>query len=129
MIEEELLEKDFCYDLVGLAMKVINKLGHGYRERTYENAFCIELKKNNIPFSQQSHFPIYYDNQIIDEFVPDMIADKRVILEFKTVESITDEHKGQLLNYLRVTGIKVGIIINFKHPTLQWEHIVLDKAR
>ncbi|MEA1972091.1 MAG: GxxExxY protein [Candidatus Cloacimonadota bacterium] len=129
MHKVELLEKDFCYKLTGFAMKIMNSIGHGFREKTYENAFCVELLKNNVPFSQQKKFSIYYENEIIDDFIPDLVVDNRIIIELKTVETINNEHKGQLLNYLRVTGIKVGLIINFKHSQLEWKRMVLDKAR
>ena len=129
MHEVELLEKDLCYKLTGFAMKIMNSIGHGFREKTYENAFCVELSNNNVPFSNQKQFSVYYENEVVDNFIPDLVIDDRVIIEFKTVENINNDHKGQLINYLKVTGIKVGMIMNFKHPQLEWKRLVLDKTR
>lgn len=125
----ELLEKELCYQIVGYAMNIMNTLGHGFREKTYENALCLEFKLNQVNFSKQSRYPVIFKNEVIDEFIPDIVVDNRVIVELKTVESIIDEHRGQLLNYLRITGIEVGLILNFKHPKLKWEHLVLEKSR
>jgi GxxExxY protein len=89
----------------------------------------VEFEDQNLSYSQQMSYPIYYKNHKVDEFIPDLIIENKVIAEAKTVESIIDEHRGQLINYLRISGIKVGLIINFKHSELQWERIVLEKAR
>ena len=115
----DLLEKELVYKIVGCAISIHNEIGHGFREKTYEKALCVEFEDQNLSFSQQMSYPIYYKNNKIDEFIPDLIVENKVIVEAKTVESIIDEHRGQLINYLRISGIKVGLIINFKHPKLQ----------
>jgi len=125
----ELIEKELVHKIVGCAITVANELGHGLREKTYEKALCIELNRQNLSFSQQTTFPVYYHDQIIDEYIPDLIVDDRVIVEIKNAESILDEHRGQVLNYLRITNKEVGIILNFKHPRLQWERLILTKNK
>ncbi len=90
---------------------------------------CVEFDYEKLDFSQQVEFPVYYREKLIDEFIPDLIVNKKVIIEVKTVDSITDEHRGQLLNYLKISGIKVGLIINFKPSKLEWEQLVLETAR
>ena len=110
-------------------MEVHNEIGHGFREKTYENALCKELQFIEIPYDQQRKFDIRYRDSVIDEFIPDLIVNDELIVELKTVEKIIDEHKGQVLNYLRITGFKLGVIINFKHPKLRWERVILDTAR
>jgi GxxExxY protein len=125
----ELLEKDLVYRIVGCAMNVHNDIGPGLREKTYENALCVELRNQGIEYTQQARYPVQYRNEVVDEFVPDLVIEQRVIVDAKTVESITDDHRGIMLNYLRITGIKVGIIINFKNRKLGWERLVLDEAR
>ncbi len=125
----DLLEKELVYKIVGCAISIHNEIGHGFREKTYEKALCVEFEDQNLSFTQQMSYPIYYKNNKIDEFIPDLIVENKVIVEAKTVESIIDEYRGQLINYLRISGIKVGLIINFKHPKLQWERIILDEAR
>lgn len=125
----ELLEKDLVYRIVGCAMTVHNAIGPGLREKTYENALCVELRYQGINYRQQTRYPVQYRNEIVDEFVPDLVVEERVIVDTKTVETIIDDHRGTMLNYLRITGLKVGVIINFKNRKLEWERIVLDEAR
>lgn len=122
-------EKDIVYEVVGCAMRVHNNIGHGFREKTYENALCVELNSQDIPYEQQREFEIEYRETVVDKFVPDLIVNDELIVEIKTAESIIDEHKGQVLNYLRVTGLRLGAILNFKHPKLQWERLILDTAK
>jgi GxxExxY protein len=125
----ELLEKDLVYRIVGCAMAVHNALGHGLREKTYENALCVEFRHQGIKYSQQTEFPVYYRNELVDEFVPDLVVEQRVIVDTKTVEAIVDDLRGTMINYLKITGMKVGVIINFKNRKLEWERLVLDEAR
>ena len=125
----ELLEKDLVFKIVGCAMKVHSEIRHGLREKTYERALCVELRHSDISFNQQAVFPVFYRRELVDEYIPDLEIEKKVLVDTKTIEAITDIERGQMLNYLRITGHKVGLIINFKHPSLQWERIVLDKAR
>lgn len=114
-----ILEKDLVYKIIGCAIMVHNEIGCGLREKTYERALCTEFDCQNIQYSQQSKHPIYYKGKIIDEYIPDLEVENRVIAEIKAVVSIIDEHRGQLINYLRISGYKVGVIMNFKHPKLQ----------
>ena len=125
----QLLEKDLVYRIIGCAMKVHKELGPGLREKTYERALCIEFKHQEIAYTNQSKHPVSYRGEVIDEYTPDIEVENKVIVETKTVETIIDEHRGQVLNYLRITGLKVGLIINFKHIKLNWERLVLDTAR
>lgn len=125
----ELLEKDLVFRIIGCAMAVHNELGHGLREKTYENSLALEFKYQGIEYSKQTRFPVYHRNEAVDEFIPDLVVEKRVIVDTKTVETIIDEHRGTMLNYLKITGLKVGLIINYKHRKLECERLVLDDAR
>lgn len=125
----ELLEKELVFRIIGCAMAAHNTLGHGLREKTYENSLAVEFKYQGLEYSKQTSFPVYYRNELVDEFIPDLVVEKRVIVDTKTVESIVDEHHGTMLNYLKITGLKVGVIINDKHRKLEWERLVLDEAR
>lgn len=110
-------------------MEVHNELGHGLREKTYERALCREFGLRGIAYSQQAVYSVFYKGEKIDDYIPDLIVEERVVTDAKTIEAIVDEERGKMLNYLNITGLKVGLIINFKHPKLEWERIVLDKAR
>ena len=111
--------------IIGCAMRVINTLGHGLHEKPYENALCVELKTQGIPFEQQPRIPIYYRTVQVGEYVPDLIVERSVVVDTKTIEAIGDVELGRMLNYLRITGLTVGLIINFKRPKLEWRHVWL----
>ena len=126
----KLIEKDLVYRIIGCAMAVHNEIGHGFREKTYERALCVEFKHQGLEYAhQQSVFPVMYRGEKVDRYIPDLIVENKIIVDTKTVESIIDEHRGTILNYLRITNLQVGLIINYKHPKLEWERLVLDTAR
>ena len=124
----ELKNNDIVYQVVGCAMEVINELGLGLREKTYEKALVVELKRNNILFSQQKIYRVFYKNVHIDNYVPDLLVNDEVILEIKVVENICDEHIGQVINYLKISGFSLGLILNFKHPKLGWKRVIFTEG-
>jgi len=97
----------------------------GLIEKPYENALVIEFSLRNIPFRQQPTFDVRYKTHKIGLFVPDLIVFDSIVLDTKVIDRITDHERGLMLNYLRITGLRVGVIINFKHRKLEWERIVL----
>jgi len=123
----ELIEKELVYGVVGCAIEVLNEIGHGFREKTYENALCIALHQKQIDLLIQQRYSVCFKGVEVDSFVPDLIVAGKLILEVKTVESLADEHVGQLLNYLRVTRLQAGVLLNFRHPKLEWKRIVLTQ--
>jgi GxxExxY protein len=125
----ELLLKDEVYRIVGAAIEVLNGLGHGLHEKPYENALVVEFGLHGIPLVQQPGFDITYKQVKVGEYVPDLIAFSAVVVDAKVIDTITDHERGQMLNYLKITGHKVGVILNFKRAKLEWERIVLDKGR
>ena len=126
-MDANLIRKDEVFAIVGCAMSVLSGIGHGFHEKPYENAPAVELSHQGIPVEQQSRFPISSREIQVGEFIPDLIAYGLVVIETKTIEHITDIERGQMLNYLRITGHQVGVILNFKHPKLMWERVVLTK--
>ena len=125
--EDKWVENDLVYKIAGCAMAVLNELGHGLREKTYERALCLEFRRQNVAYDCQHAHPVHYHGEHIDDYIPDLEVEGRVILEIKTAEAITDEHVGQVINYLRITGCEAGVILNFKHPKLQWKKVVLTE--
>ncbi len=121
----ELIFKDEVYQIVGASLEVINTLGHGFLEKPYENALALELGLKNIPFRQQPKFGINYKGSMVGEYIPDLVAFNQIIIETKVIERITNIERAQMLNYLKITQFKIGIILNFKSPKLEWERIVL----
>ncbi|MDP8203642.1 MAG: GxxExxY protein [Candidatus Tenebribacter mawsonii] len=124
-MNSNLIEKDLRATIIGCAMVVLNELGHGFREKTYEEAMIIEMQEKSLSVNQQTQYPVHYKNKLVDTFIPDLVIENKIIIELKTVDKICDEHIGQVLNYLKVTGLKVGIIFNFKSSKLEWKPIVL----
>ena len=120
-----LLFRDEVHRIVGCAMEVLNTLGHGLLEKPYENSLAVEFGLQGIPFRQQPKFDVIYKSVIVGEYVPDLICFGQVVVDAKTIENIGDHELGQLLNYLRITGLKVGIILNFKRAKLEWKRVVL----
>ncbi len=123
--KHELLLKDEVYQIVGCAMEVLNTLGHGLLEKPYENALVVEFGLKGIPFKQQARFPVIYKTVQVGEYIPDLIAFDQVVVDAKTIEAIGNNEKAQIINYLKITGLRVGLILNFKHAKLEWERIVL----
>ena len=124
-----LLLKDEVYRIVGAAMEVLNELGHGLHEKPYENALVVEFQRSGIAYVQQPHFDVLYKGVKVAEYAPDLIALDAVVVDAKVIEAITDHERGKMLNYLKITGHKVGVILNFKHAKLEWERIVLETGR
>jgi len=121
----QLVLKDEVFQIVGCAIDVLNTLGHGLLEKPYENALVVEFGLRNIRFQQQPRFEVIYKSVKVGEYIPDLIVFDQIVVDTKTIEKITDVERGQILNYLKITGMKVGVILNFKRAKLKWERIVL----
>ena len=126
---KELILKEEVYRIVGSAIEVLNGIGHGFHEKPYEKALVVEFGLRGIPVVQQPRYPIQYKGINVGQYVPDLIAFSSVVVDAKTIEAITDHERGQMFNYLRITGLKVGVILNFKNARLEWERLILDIAR
>ena len=121
----KLILKDEVFQLVGCAMEVLNGIGHGLHEKIYENALVVEFKLRGIAFEQQRRFDVLYKDVLVGEFIPDLITHGAIVADTKVIERITDHERGQMINYLRITKLRVGVLLNFKHAKLEWERIVL----
>jgi GxxExxY protein len=122
---EKLLVKDEVFQVVGCAIEILNTIGHGLVEKPYENALVIEFLLRKIPFRQQPSYDVLYKGHKIGLFVPDLIVFDALVADTKVIDKITDHERGLMLNYLRITGLRVGVILNFKHRKLEWERIAL----
>jgi len=122
--ESKVLFKDEVFQVIGCAIEVLNTLGHGLIEKPYENALVVEFGLRKIPFRQQPAFGILYKGHKIGLFVPDLIAFDSIVVDTKVIDRITDHERGLMLNYLRITNLRVGVILNFKRAKLEWERIV-----
>jgi GxxExxY protein len=116
---------DLVYAIAGCAFEVLREVGHGFHEKPYENALVVEFGLRGIAFEQQRRFDVLYKGVRVSEFVPDLIAGAAVVVDAKVIDRITDHERGQMLNYLRITRMRVGLLINFQKPKLEWERIIL----
>ena len=123
--ESKLILKAETEKIIGFAFDVLNEIGHGLNEKIYENSLVVLFKQNGIAFDQQRRFPVLFRGVQVGEFVPDLIAFGLVIVDTKVIDRITDLERGQMLNYLRITKLRVGLILNFKKPKLEFERVVL----
>jgi len=111
-------------NIISCAYTVSNKLGCGFLEKVYENAMVIEMKKRDFNVSQQYPIKVMYDNICVGEYFADLFVNKEIIIELKTAKAIEDIHMAQLLNYLKATNKKVGLILNFAKPKVEIKRMV-----
>src|SRR5579872_3657870 len=119
--------KQETHTIIGCAFEVLNELGHGHNEKCYENSLAVGFGLRGMVFEQQCSFEVLYKGVSVGKFIPDLIACRQIIVDAKVIDRITDHERGQMLNYLRITRLAVGLILNFKHARLEWERIVLTK--
>ena len=122
----DLLLKDEVYAIVGAAIEVYNVLGSGFLEPVYQEALEIELASRGIPFEPQQELRIIYKRRELDQkYIPDFIVYEKVIVEIKALDRLTSREEAQLLNYLKATGMEVGVLINFDSDRkLEWKRMV-----
>ena len=109
---------DFTQKIIGCAYKVHNALGPGFLEKVYENALRIELEKLGLNIKQQGPINVTYEGQVVGEYYADLWVDGRVVIELKAIQTFTQRHEVQLVNYLTATGIDNGLLLNFG-PSVQ----------
>ena len=121
---DEILYKDLSYRIVGLAMKVHSKLGYGFLEKVYENGLMVLFRREGIEAKQQVPITVYFEEEVVGNYYADILVEDKVILEIKSVENIIDAHIAQTLNYLKATGLRLAIILNFSKEKLEYKRIV-----
>jgi GxxExxY protein len=123
---KELILGDECYAVIGAAMEVHSQLGPGFLEAVYQEALEMELSSRRTPFEAQKTLTISYKGQVLKkEYVADVICYGQIIVELKAMERLTGKEESQILNYLKATGFKVGLLINFgSHGKLEWKKFV-----
>ncbi|AFL84923.1 hypothetical protein Belba_2363 [Belliella baltica DSM 15883] len=121
-----LIYKNESYNIIGAAMEVHKELGKGFLESVYQEALEIELAAYKIPYLREASLPIDYKNRMLSKyFVADFICYDKIILELKAISELSPEHTSQIFNYLKATGFKLGILINFGALSLEYKRIVL----
>ncbi len=120
----EIIYKELSYKIIGIAMEIHRELGYGYLEKVYENALLVLLKENNINAEQQKELSVNFRGHEVGKYIADIVIENKIILELKVATAIKDVHKAQVANYLKTTGLKLGIIINFGKDRLEYERVV-----
>jgi GxxExxY protein len=105
--------KELTGNIIECAFRVHKNLGFGFLESVYQNALLIELAKAGLKAEKEKKIQVNYDGQVIGDFVADILVEEKVILELKSVREVHPAHEAQLINYLKATGIEVGLLINF----------------
>jgi len=108
-----LLYENLTNKIINCFYNVHNDLGFGFLEKVYERALIVELENKGIKFQEQRKIKIFYKNQNIGDYIADLIVDDEVIVEIKAVKNLSKIHEAQLVNYLKATKIKIGLLVNF----------------
>jgi GxxExxY protein len=116
---------ELTFRIRSAAFQVNKQLGSGFLEKVYENALLIELRNVGLNAEAQVPVKVRYKGHEIGEYFADIVVENEVIIELKAVESLQKSHEAQLLNYLKATGYKVGLLINFTYPKAQIKRFVL----
>ena len=120
-------KKQLSKKVLGMVFSVHNILGSGLLESAYEGAMVVELSRAGIPFTRQHVFPLYYKGELIGAYIADMVVDNSIILELKSVKQLNHTMEAQLINYLRLSGVPVGYLINFNGTSVEWKRFVYKR--
>jgi GxxExxY protein len=101
------------YEVIGAAIEAHKALGAGLLEAIYQNAMCVELADRKIPFEKEKPISVYYKNQLVGDYRIDILVDKRIVVELKSVEKISPVHQSQIMTYLKISGCRLGLLMNF----------------
>lgn len=116
-------DSKLTYALIGCAMRVHNSLGPGLREKPYENALVIELERSGFFPEQQRPYPIRYLDKIVGDCIPDITVNGEILVDAKSIDVIGENEIAQMLNYLRISHLELGFVINFKNPKLEVKRV------
>lgn len=117
---------EITYQINGTVYEVNRVLGPGFLEKVYENALLTELRRRGLRAESQMPIKVSYKGDVVGDYFADILVEDQVIVELKTVERIERIHEAQVLNYLKATGLKVGLLVNFKHSKATVKRLVLD---
>jgi len=126
---DDLLYREEVYRIVGACVAVHKDKGNGFAEPVYQDALEIELEMSEIPFDAQRNYPLSYRGRLLKHtYTPDLLCFDKIVVELKAAKCLTDEHRAQLINYLKVTGLQLGLLVNFgSFPRLEWERLILTQ--
>jgi GxxExxY protein len=122
----DLYFKEESYRIMGACFEVYSEMGSGFLEAVYQECLRREFVAREIPYSEKPKLQLYFKGEVLDQYYePDFVCFGEIILELKAVKSLTDEHRAQVINYLKATKRKLGLLVNFGHyPKLEYERLV-----
>ena len=118
-------DAELTRSIIGTAFEVHNVLGVGFLEKVYQNALVKELRLRGCQFEAEVKIPVYYKSVLVGDYYADILVEGRIILELKAVIKLTGKHEAQLLNYLKATGHKIGLLINFGSDRVEVKRRIL----
>jgi GxxExxY protein len=121
---EKIIHKELAYQVLGMAYTVHNLLGAGLLEHAYKEAMCIELRQAGILYEREKVYGLIYKGENVGTYFADIVVDNKIILELKSVEEFHPSMESQLINYLKVSNIPVGYLINFHNKSVAWRRCV-----
>ena len=124
-MENKLVYRELSYKIVGLAIQVRKEFGFGFLEKVYENDVMVLPRENGIRAEQQVPIKVIFHGQVIGDYIADILVEDSIILELKAVDKIIPVHKAQVLNYLKATGLKLAILLNFGKESLEHARLVM----
>jgi GxxExxY protein len=128
MAEADLLYSDLTREIIGAAMEVHSNLGAGFLESVYEEAISVELNLCGLRYERQKPIDVFYKNRKIKQFVCDILVEDKVLVELKALGQLTTTEHSQILNYLKATGLKVGLLVNFGAESLDYKRFIKEKS-
>jgi GxxExxY protein len=123
-VVEKMLHSELSEKIIGAAMRVLNELKPGLDEKIYENALVLELEEIGLPVDQQRRYDVHYKGKPVGLLVPDLIVDGKVVVDAKVVTAFNESHLAQMIGYLEITGMDLGLLINFKNAKLESKRVV-----
>ena len=121
----EILHESLTSEIIGAAFEVHNHLGYGFLEKVYQNAMEVELGLRRVPFSSEAAIKVNFKDKIVGSYFADLFVDQKVIVELKVAKDYNPADEAQLLNQLKATGIKVGLLINFGREKVAFKRMVM----
>ena len=125
-MNNDILYKDECYKIIGACMNVHKELGPGFLETVYQESLAFEFFEQGIPFEKEKDIRIFYKDKLLDKYYKaDFLCFEKIIVELKALSELSNDHISQLLNYLKATKLRVGLLVNFGSPSLIYKRLIL----
>lgn len=121
--KENLIHSGLSKDILGCCFEIANELGSGFLENVYKNALCIALRQKGIAFVLEQPYEIFFRDQKLGHYIADLVIENSIIIELKCCQNLLAEHQAQLINYLKASGIPIGLLVNFGHSRLEYKRL------